>query len=213
MKRLLHGPKRQSEQFNTLTHLIAAVLAFPAAVLLVVYASLKGDPWRIVGFSVYGVSLFSLYLLSSLYHGLRGRIKKTFQRLDHMAIYLLIAGSYTPFTLVTLRGAWGWSLFGVVWGLALVGIVLDSLDWKGPRSLQMAIYFSMGWLIVIAVSPLVQHLALGALLWLLLGGIFYTVGIIFYALDGKVRYGHGIWHLFVVAGSASHYIVMFNYLL
>jgi len=179
----------------------------------VVFAALKGDPWRIVSFSVYGVTLFSLYLLSGLYHGLRGRIKKTFQRLDHIAIYLLIAGSYTPFTLITLRGGWGWSLFGVVWGLALLGIVLDSLGRKGPRSLQMAIYFSMGWLVVIAVYPLVQQLALGGLLWLLAGGVLYTVGIVFYALDGKIPYGHGIWHIFVVAGSASHYFAMIYYLL
>jgi hemolysin III len=205
--------KRRSERFNTITHVVGAALAFPAVVILVVFASLKGDPWRIVAFSVYGTTLFSLYLLSSLYHGLRGRIKKTFRQLDHMAIYLLIAGSYTPFSLVTLRGAWGWSLFGVVWGLAVVGIILDSLEMKGPRIAQMVIYFLMGWLIVIAVLPLIQNLATGGLIWLLVGGLFYTVGITFYALDKKIRYGHGIWHLFVLAGSTSHYVVMLVYLL
>jgi hemolysin III len=210
---LSHSPKRRSERFNTITHVVGAVLALPAIVVLVVYASLKGDPWRIVSFSVYGLTLFSLYLLSSLYHGLRGRIKKTFQTLDHIAIYLLIAGSYTPFTLITLRGAWGWSLFGVVWGLAIFGIILDSRNHKGPRIIQMVIYFCMGWLIVIAMYPLMQNLATGGLVWLLMGGILYTVGITFYALDKKILYGHGIWHLFVLAGSASHYIAMFVYLL
>lgn len=210
---LFWSQKRRSERFNTITHLVGAVLAFPAIVVLVVFASLQGDPWRIVSFSVYGLTLFSLYLFSSLYHGLRGRIKKTFQTLDHISIYLLIAGSYTPFTLITLRGAWGWSLFGVVWSLAIAGIVLDSLHERGPRSIQMVIYFCMGWLIVIAMYPMLHNLATGGLVWLLVGGLLYTVGITFYALDKRIRYGHGIWHLFVLAGSASHYFAIFLYLL
>ncbi|MBD3670043.1 MAG: hemolysin III family protein [Gammaproteobacteria bacterium] len=204
---------KHNEQFNTISHLVGAVLALPAIIVLIVFASLKGDPWRIVSFSIYGLSLFSLYLFSTLYHGARGRIRRFLQRLDHIAIYLLIAGSYTPFTLITLRGGWGWSLFGVVWGLAIIGIVLDSLHRKGPRNIQMAIYVSMGWIIVIAIYPLVQNLSGEGLFWLVAGGLFYTFGIIFYVLDNRMRHAHGIWHLFVLAGSASHYFTMLFYLL
>ncbi|MDH5183189.1 MAG: hemolysin III family protein [Gammaproteobacteria bacterium] len=205
--------KQRSEQFNTLTHLVGVLLAVPAVIVLVVYAAMKGDPWRIVSFSVYGLTLFTLYLFSTLYHGSRGKQKKLFQTLDHLAIYLLIAGSYTPFTLVTLQGAWGWSLFGTIWLLAVIGIIIDSFHSRGPRIVQMVIYLFMGWLILVAMYPLMQHLPTGGLVLLITGGIFYTAGIGFYALDKKIRYGHGIWHMFVVAGSASHYFAMLFYIL
>ena len=210
---LFNNYKKSIERVNTLTHGLAALLALPAVIVLLVYASLKGDPLRIISFSVYGVSLVLLYVISTLYHGSNGGKKRLLQRLDHIAIYLLIAGSYTPITLVVLNGAWGWSLFGVVWTLAVVGILLDSLRDKQRRVIQMAIYFIMGWLALIALYPLWQHMPLGGLIWLLIGGVFYTTGIIFYAMEGRIRYGHGIWHLFVMAGSASHYIVIFYYLL
>jgi len=201
------------ERFNSISHLVGAVLALAALVVLVVYASLQGDPWKIVSFSIYGASLFLLYTLSTLYHSLRGRAKQIFRKLDHVAIYLLIAGSYTPFTLVTLRGVWGWSLFGIIWGLAAIGIVVDSLHKEGSRAIQMVIYLLMGWLILIAMYPLIQALPGSALVLLVLGGVFYTSGIIFYALDESMKHAHGIWHLFVLAGSISHFLVMLFYVL
>ncbi len=202
----------RGERFNSISHLVGATLALAALVVLVVFASLQGDVWKVVSFSIYGTSLFLLYTLSTLYHSLRGRAKATFQKLDHIAIYLLIAGSYTPFTLVTLRGAWGWSLFSVVWGLAIIGIVVDSLHRKGPRVIQLIIYFLMGWSILVAMYPLVQNLPTGGLVWLVIGGLFYTGGIVFYALVEKLRHAHGIWHLFVLAGSTSHFFSILLYL-
>ncbi|HEC19001.1 MAG TPA: hemolysin III family protein [Gammaproteobacteria bacterium] len=201
------------ERFNSISHLLGAALALAGLVVLVVFASLKGDVWKIVSFSIYGASLFLLYTLSTLYHSLRGRAKQIFMKLDHVAIYLLIAGTYTPLTLVTLRGAWGWTLFGIVWGLALCGIVVDTLHKEGSRRIQMAIYLLMGWLIVIALYPLVNALAMGGLMLLVLGGLFYTGGIVFYVLDDRIRHAHGIWHLFVLAGSISHYLIMLLYVL
>ena len=201
------------ERLNSISHLVGAALALAALVVLVVFASLQGDPWKIVSFSIYGATLFVLYTLSTLYHSLRGEAKRIFQKLDHAAIYLLIAGSYTPFTLVTLRGTWGWSLFGVVWGLAILGIVLDSLHRNGPRIYQIIIYLFMGWLVLIALYPLLQNLPLAGLIWLVIGGLCYTGGMIFYALDTKLNHAHGIWHLFVLAGSVSHFFAILLYVL
>jgi hemolysin III len=174
---------------------------------------LQGDPWKIVSFSIYGASLFLLYTLSTLYHSLRGRAKQIFMKLDHVAIYLLIAGSYTPLTLVTLRGAWGWTLFAIIWGLAIVGIIVDGLHKEGSRTIQMIIYLLMGWLILVALYPLIEALPAGGLLLLALGGVFYTSGIIFYAIDERMKHAHGIWHLFVLAGSISHFLAMLLYVL
>jgi hemolysin III len=199
------------ERFNSISHLVGAAMALAGLVVLVVFASLQGDVWKIVSFSVYGASLFILYTISTLYHSLRGRAKNTFKKLDHIAIYLLIAGTYTPLTLVTLRGSWGWSLFGIIWGLAIVGIIVDSLHKKGSRAIQMAIYLLMGWLILVAMYPLIQALPMSALVLLALGGVFYTSGTIFYALDERMKHAHGIWHLFVLAGSVSHYLVVVLY--
>ena len=201
------------ERFNSISHLVGAALALAALVVLVVFASLQGDPWKIVSFSIYGTTLFLLYTFSTLYHSLHGRAKIIFQKLDHAAIYLLIAGSYTPFTLVTLRGAWGWSLFGIVWGLAIVGIVLDSLHRNGPRIYQMVIYLLMGWVVLVALYPLLQNLPTGGLILLVFGGLCYTGGMVFYALDVKMNHAHGIWHLFVLAGSVSHFLAIYLYVL
>lgn len=201
------------ERFNSISHLIGATLALAALMVLVVFASLQGDPWKIVSFSIYGTTLFLLYALSTLYHSLRGRAKEIFKKLDHAAIYLLIAGSYTPFTLVTLRGPWGWSLFGIVWGLAIVGIVLDSLHRDGPRVYQMIIYLLMGWVVLIALYPLLQNLPTGGIIWLVVGGLCYTGGMVFYALDEKLNHAHGVWHLFVLAGSVSHFLAIMLYVL
>jgi hemolysin III len=199
------------ERFNGSTHLMGALLAAAGATVLVVIAARAGDPWKIVSFSVYGTLLFALYTLSTLYHSTRGKVKAVFRKLDHCSIYLLIAGTYTPFTLITLRGAWGWSLFGVIWGLAVVGIVQEAWLGKGLRIFSLIIYFIMGWLGVIAVKPLIAALTTAGFAWLAAGGVFYTVGIIFYALDETLRHGHGIWHLFVLAGSASHYLALLLY--
>jgi len=204
----------KGERFNSISHVIGAAAALAGLVILVVAASRQGDPWKIVSFSIYGVTLLLLYAFSALYHSLRGKAAKdVFRKLDHQAIYLLIAGTYTPFTLVTLRGAWGWSLFGVIWALAVLGIVVDSLPQKGPRILPVVIYPLMGWLVVMALKPLLQALPSAGFVLLLLGGLFYTGGVVFYALDKRVRHFHGIWHLFVLLGSISHYLTVLFYVL
>lgn len=199
------------ERFNSSTHLMGTVLAAAGAAVLVVLAARLGDPWKIVSFSIYGVMLLALYALSTLYHSTRGKVKRVLQKLDHCSIYLLIAGTYTPFTLVTLRGAWGWSLFGVIWGLAALGIAQEAWLGKGARVLSLVIYVLMGWLSVIAVKPLLAALTPAGFAWLAAGGLFYTGGIIFYALDERLQHGHGIWHMFVLAGSASHYLAILLY--
>lgn len=203
----------KGERFNSISHIIGAAAALAGLVILVVFAALTGDPWKIVSFSIYGSTLFLLYAFSALYHSLRGKGKRIFRKLDHLAIYLLIAGTYTPFTLITLRGSLGWPLFGIIWGVALLGIVLDSLPRKGLRILPVIIYLFMGWLSLIAVKPLLQVLPMAGFAWLLTGGILYTLGVVFYAYDKKVRHFHGIWHLFVLAGSISHYFVVIFYVL
>lgn len=199
------------ERFNSSTHLMGTVLAAAGAAVLVVLAARQGDPWKIVSFSIYGIMLFALYTLSTLYHSTRGKAKDVLRKLDQCSIYLLIAGTYTPFALVTLRGAWGWSLFGVIWGLAALGIAQEAWLGKGARILSLVIYVLMGWLSVIAIKPLLAALTPAGFAWLAAGGLFYTGGIIFYALDEKLRHGHGIWHLFVLAGSASHYLAILLY--
>ena len=203
----------KGERFNSISHMIGAAMALAGLVVLVVLASFQGDPWKIVGFSVYGATLLLLYVFSSLYHSVRGPVKQILRKFDHHAIYLLIAGTYTPFTLVTLRGVWGWSIFGVVWGLAVLGIVVDSLPQKGRRVLPIVIYLLMGWLCVVALVPLLRALPPAGFAGLLLGGLFYTFGLIFYAYDKRVRHFHGVWHLFVLAGSLSHYVTILLYVL
>ncbi len=201
----------RGERLNSITHLAGACFAVAGTAVLVVSAGLKGDPWKIVSFSIYGATLVALYFFSALYHSIHGRAKTVLQKLDHIAIYLLIAGTYTPFTLVTLRGAWGWSLFGIVWALAVAGIIQEVLLARGKRVLSVVIYILMGWLMLIAVRPLMQALPGAGLAWLVAGGLFYTGGVIFYALDKKLAHGHGIWHFFVLAGSACHYLAVFFY--
>ena len=201
----------KGERFNTISHMVGAALALAGVVVLIVVALENGDTRRIVSFSVYGATLFMLYLISTLYHGLPGRAKQVFRILDHQAIYLLIAGSYTPFTLVTLKGSVGWWLFGAIWGLAVLGLVLDALPRRGARIVPFVIYFVMGWLIVLALKPLLVSLPYTGFIWLLTGGIFYTVGIVFFALDSRYPLMHGVWHLFVLAGSISHYVAILVY--
>jgi hemolysin III len=199
------------ERFNSISHMAGAVLAVLGAVALIVPAAEQGDPWKIVSFSVYGAMLLALFMASTLYHSSRSPAKKLWCKFDHCAIYLLIAGSYTPFTLVSLRGGWGWGLFGTVWGLALLGIVQEIWLAKGPRILSLVIYVVMGWLALIAIGPLLAVLKLEGFLLLALGGLLYTIGIGFYATDHRLRYGHGVWHVFVLAGSACHYFTVLLY--
>ncbi len=200
------------EKFNAITHLGGAVLALAGAVLLIVFAALQGDVWKVVSVAIYGFTLVSLYSLSTLYHSLRGRAKFVLQKLDHQSIYLLIAGSYTPFCLVTLRGAWGWSLFGVVWGLALLGGLQEFWSNKA-RILSVVIYVVMGWVVIVALVPLYRALGSAGFAWLVAGGLFYTLGIAFYAIDERVSWAHGVWHLFVLAGSAAHFVAIYRYVL
>ncbi len=201
----------RGERFNGLTHLSGALLALAGAVALIVLAALKADPWRIVSFSIYGATLFFLYLSSTLYHSVRGRAKDVFRKMDHAAIYLLIAGTYTPFTLVTLNGPWGWSLFGVVWGLAILGIVQEIWFARGARVLSLVIYLLMGWVALVAIVPIIRAISWGGFAWLAAGGAVYTAGIVFYLYDERFRYFHGIWHLFVLGGSALHYTAIVLY--
>lgn len=204
---------QSEERLNTVSHLLGAALALAGLVTLVAQASAKGDPWKIVSFSVYGVTLTALYSFSTLYHASRGKAKAILQKIDHSAIYTLIAGTYTPFTLVTLRGAWGWPIFGTIWGLAMIGIVQDTLLARKRRILSVIIYLLMGWLVIIAIRPLVRVLPIAGLAWMLAGGLLYTVGVIFYSWDKKIPYGHGIFHVFVLAGSICHYIAVILYVL
>jgi hemolysin III len=196
------------ERFNGISHLVGASLATLGAVLLVVIAARMGDPWKIVSFSIYGAMLISLYVASTLYHSLRGRAKAIWQKFDHCSIYLLIAGSYTPFALVTLRGAWGWTLLGAVWTLAVVGIVQEVVWARGARVTSLVIYLLMGWLALAVIAPLWVALTPSGFAWLAAGGLFYTVGIIFYLADQRIRHGHGLWHLFVLGGSSCHFITV-----
>lgn len=200
------------ERFNSISHLLGAVLALAGAVLLIVLASRLGDPWKIVSFSIYGAMLVTLYVFSTLYHSVRSvRAKNVLRKFDHCSIYLLIAGTYTPFALVSLRGNWGWWLFGVIWGLALFGVAQEIWLAKGARVLSLVIYVLMGWLAMAVVVPLWHALTPAGFAWLVAGGACYTLGIAFYATDHKVRHGHGLWHLFVLGGSCCHFFTVLLY--
>ncbi|MFJ5299835.1 hemolysin III family protein [Pseudomonas sp. NPDC088368] len=201
------------EKFNAWTHLVGAVLASIGAVWLLVIASLAGDVWKIVSVAVYGVALVVLYSASTVYHSVRGRAKVIMQKVDHFSIYFLIAGSYTPFCLVTLRGPWGWTLFGIVWGLAVIGILQEIKPRSEARVMSIVIYAVMGWIVLVAVKPLMAALGTAGFTWLALGGVLYTVGIIFFAYDKRFRHWHGIWHLFVIAGSLLHFVAITRYVL
>lgn len=204
------------EILNSITHGIGVLLSIAGLVLLLVFAATTGygDAWKFVSFSVYGASLIVLFTASTLYHGIQNRRIKGFLNIfDHAAIFVLIAGTYTPFTLVNLRGPWGWSIFGVIWGLAIAGVVFKLFFYTDRlRLLSAVIYFLMGWIILIAIRPLIQEVPAGGLYWLLAGGLFYSLGIVFY-LRKQNRFNHVIWHLFVLAGAISHFFSIFFYVL
>ena len=195
----------KGERFNSITHLVGASLALVGGAVLITMAAMDGEAVRIVSFSVYAATLFTLYLTSTLYHSFPGPAKNVLRVLDHQAIYLLIAGTYTPYALVALQGELGWWVFGIIWGLALIGIVIDAFPRGGPRIVSLLLYLVMGWLCVFAMDSFVNALSAASLGWLIAGGIFYTSGVIFFVLDTWYPWCHGIWHLFVIAGSACHY--------
>lgn len=197
---------------NSITHGIGAALSVAGLIVMMVIAAMNGSAWQIVACAVYGASLILLYFCSTLYHALTNpRAKRVFMILDHAAIYVLIAGTYTPFTLVTLRGPWGWTLFGIIWTLAISGIVFKCFFIHRLRTLSTAVYVLMGWCIVVAIRPLLAALPWHGFLWLLAGGLSYTTGVVFYAW--KRRYAHAVWHLFVIGGSVCHYYAVYRYIL
>ena len=201
------------ERLNAWTHLVGTMLSISGASVLITLAALMGDPWKIVSVSIFGATLILLYSASTLYHSLRGRAKLILRKLDHLSIYLLIAGTYTPFCLVTLRGAWGWTLFGVVWGLAVIGMLQEIKPRSEARIMSLAIYAVMGWVVIIAIKPLLERIDTAGFVWLAAGGLLYTIGIVFYAFDSRFRHWHGIWHLFVVGGSLAHYVAIAFYVI
>ena len=206
----------RGERFNAYTHLGGTLLAVTGTVLLLAKAADAQDAYKITSAAAYGACLIVLYLGSTVYHSVRRpSAKNMLQKLDHCAIYLLIAGSYTPFTLVTLRGAWGWSLFGVSWGLAAFGIAQElTIGRKSEkRLLSMILYVVMGWLVLVAVYPLLKTLPPWGVFWLVLGGLLYSAGIYWFVNDEKIRHGHGIWHILVLLGSLAQFICVYAYVI
>ncbi len=208
------------EPVNAISHMAGALGSVVALTLMVVFAAIRADAWHVVSFSIFGTTLILMYTSSSLYHALKISEKGLLilRRLDHIMIFMVIAGSYTPVCLVPLRGAWGWSLFGIIWGIAIIGVTIKIFSMNVPRWISTMIYLGMGWMCVIAVYPLVMALELKSLFWLALGGLFYSVGAIVYALKrpnpfpGLIGF-HEIWHGFVLLGSASHFWFCFNHIM
>lgn len=198
---------------NSITHGIGAALATAALTILLVFAALKGDAWRVVSFAIYGTSLVLMYTSSTLYHAFtHKKAKRYFRIMDHSSIFLLIAGTYTPITLLPLRDTgWGWTIFGLIWGIAILGILFKFLFYGKLEKLSVVFYVLMGWLAVIAIKPMLINLPTGLLIWIAIGGLSYTLGIIFYAWT-KLPYSHSIWHLFVLGGSISHFFGILLYL-
>ncbi len=193
------------EIFNSITHGIGALLSAAGLVILILVASLKGNAWHIVSYTIFGSSMVVLYISSTLYHSFTNiKIKNIFARFDHSAIFLLIAGTYTPFVLTTIRGPLGWTLFGVIWGVALIGIVIRTIYLTRFRKLMVVIYLLMGWMFIIAIVPMIKNLPVSSIIFLFTGGACYSLGTIFYVWR-NLKYGHGIWHIFVLAGSIMHF--------
>ena len=197
------------ELAHALTHGVGAVLSVAALVVLVVYSALYGDAWHITSTSIYGLTLILLYTASTLYHGVsHAAAKQLLQKLDHAAIFLLIAGTYTPFTLVNLRGPWGWTLFALVWGVAIAGIAFELACRKCAKAISVSLYLGLGWIVLIAIKPLLAQVDPGGVQLLVAGGIAYSLGVIFYLWKTLV-YHHAVWHLFVLAGSVFHFFAVF----
>ncbi len=200
------------ERANSLSHGVGFLLALVAAPVLIVAAAQQGNALHIVGASVFAITMAMLYFSSTLYHALPpGRAKHCCGKIDHGAIYLFIAGSYTPFSLGVLNGAWGWTLFGLIWGLAVVGLVLKAFEKLSHPLLSTGLYLAMGWLVVIAAVPLLERVAPAGIGWLVAGGLAYTVGVFFYLTDARYKFGHFVWHLFVMAGTTCHFFAVLWY--
>lgn len=202
------------ERLNAWTHGTGAVLALIGLITLAVASALYGSAWHIVSFCIFGATLLLMYTASTIYHAVtHKRVKGILQRVDHASIYLLIAGSYTPFVLVALRSGLGWTIFGIVWGMALAGLFLEIFRRKRHDVLETMIFLGMGWLSVLAIKPLVETLPVAGIVWLVSGGLAYTVGTIFYLADSKIPFNHAVWHLFVLGGSACHFVCVLWFLL
>jgi hemolysin III len=203
---------RNEELLNGISHGIAFLAAVVSTPFLIIHALQIGTPGFVVGASIFCMTMALLYLASTIYHLLtQGKAKRVFRILDHSSIFLLIAGTYTPFTLGVFSGVLGWSFFGIIWGMATVGITLKIAAKTRHPVFSLAFYLLMGWIIIFAVKPLVELVPPLGITWLVAGGVCYTVGAIFYALDSKIHYGHFIWHLFVMAGTVCHYFAVYNY--
>ena len=202
----------RGEIFNSVTHMVGSCFAVAGLAVLVAAGVRTGDPWRIGSFTVYGAALVALYLFSTLYHGLEGRAKRVFRKLDHTSIYVLIAGTYTPFSLVALRGTVGYALLAAVWTLAAAGILQEFLLRTRIRSLSVSLYLFMGWLAIFAFVPLLRAIGWAGMAWLLAGGVLYTTGVFFYLVDEKYAHSHGLFHLFVLGGSVLHFLVVLRFL-
>ncbi len=198
---------------NSVTHGVGVVLSIGGLAVLTAFSSVLGNAWHIVSSSIFGATLILLYASSTLYHSIQlPRVKRILQVIDHSAIFLLIAGTYTPFTLVTLRGAWGWTIFGVVWGLAVTGIIFQVTRLRKWPVISLALYVGMGWAVIVATKPLLAAIDPRGLLLLLIGGLSYTAGIVFYVWR-RLPYHHAIWHIFVLAGSAFHFFSILFYVI
>src|SRR6266511_4800170 len=202
----------RGEIFNSVTHLMGSLFAVAGLVVLLAAGVRTGDPWKIGRFAVYGAALVALYLFSTLYHSLDGRPKRIFRKLDHTSIYVLIAGTYTPFSLVSLRGPIGYVLLGAVWTLAAVGILQEFFLRTRIEALSVSLYLFMGWLAIVAFVPLLHAIGWAGMAWLLAGGILYTAGVFFYLVDEKYAHSHGVFHLFVLGGSMLHFLVVLRFL-
>lgn len=216
MRKLVLGPSREQsrgeELANSISHGIALVATLVGTPFLIMNAVRQGAAALVVGASVFSATAMLLYLSSTLYHALApGKAKRVFRIIEHSAIFLLIAGTYTPFTLGVLKGAWGWTLFGLIWSLAVAGVALKVFERKSHPIASTGLYLLMGWLIVLAVNPLLAKVPTAGLLWLIAGGLSYTVGVVFFALDSQLRYGHLLWHLFVMVGTTCHYFAVLWY--
>ncbi len=202
---------RAEEIANSVSHGLGAVAALASAPILIAHIAPHGHAMAVVGTAIFAVTMVLLYVASALYHALpEGRAKEVCGKLDHCAIYLFIAGSYTPFALGVLSGAWGWTLFGVVWGLASLGVTLKIFNRLSHPLWSTGLYLAMGWLVVVA-APLFTRMPTDGLLWLLAGGLAYTAGVAFFLTDARLRFGHFIWHLFVMAGTAFHFVAVMGY--
>ena len=203
---------RGEEIANSVSHGLGLVAALVATPFLIMQAVRRGDTGFVVGASLFAATMVLLYIASTLYHALpTGKAKRVFQVIEHSAIFLLIAGTYTPFTLGVLRGELGWMLLGLVWGLAVAGVALKAFNRMSHPIVSTGLYLLMGWLILIAIDPLYARLPASGLRWLVAGGVAYTAGVAFFAADSRLRYGHFIWHLFVMAGTACHYFAVLWY--